>query len=155
MRGAPSGATGALCGYAGVLPGHPLYGTAAFQTALEWALEAHGGVNYAGDHSFLREHGAWWFGFDCGHFNDLAPALNALLRDLRSPRHWPRYAANGTPPPPDVPRCLLGGHYWTVEEVRAEAEALAVQLVAAGNAAVHGVLEDIAAGVRSTEDEAQ
>lgn len=44
---------------------------------LAFALPAHGGVNYSGSHSTDDgdEPGLWWFGFDCGHAGDVAPAL--------------------------------------------------------------------------------
>ena len=39
------------------------------------AFHVHGGVSYDGDH--VPDHepdGRWWFGFDCGHAGDYAPA---------------------------------------------------------------------------------
>jgi hypothetical protein len=77
-------AQGALCGYVGVPPAHPLHG-AGYDAAGEY-LEAHGGLTFAdtfeGRHLAAPEEWrlpVWWFlGFDCGHAFDLSPAMNAL-----------------------------------------------------------------------------
>ena len=71
---------GNLCGYVGVDATHPCYRV----DYSEVDVEVHGGLSYAA----LRPTGAdgglhtlWWFGFDCGHWRDIAPGLDALLRE--------------------------------------------------------------------------
>lgn len=56
---------------------------------LDLALEVHGGISYAGDHELLPPPGLWWFGFDCGHYCDLAPGLRTMLRSLGHPPRPP------------------------------------------------------------------
>ncbi len=116
--------TGSLCGYVGVPPGHPLHGKGPSDVD----LDAHGGITYAdacqGSICHVPRPGepddVWWFGFDTAHAFDVMPAMAALLREkCASPAGH-----------------LLDGHYWTVDDVRAEADELAAQLVAAaGNGA--------------------
>lgn len=71
---------------------------------LDLALEVHGGVTWAGavpsyavapndvrmaalkGEALPTDH-LWWFGFDCGHYRDLNPAIRATLRSLGQP--WP------------------------------------------------------------------
>jgi hypothetical protein len=80
------GVTGSLCGYVGVPQGHPLYGKGDVD------VDVHGGLTFASGCSHGPEDqsichipapgesdNVWWFGFDCGHAYDLAPALQALL----------------------------------------------------------------------------
>lgn len=146
--------TGSLCGYAEVTREHPFFSKQWRQ--LETPIEAHGGLTFAGtfDPESLRTEvgqlggdwlDSWWLGFDCGHCFDMMPALDAVLRDLRSPRHWARYAAERRNPPPPLPGDSLGGHYWTIEEVHDEVEALALQLVAAANPEVRALLDAVRA----------
>ena len=67
--------SGALCGYAAVSEGHPMFGKEDRGT-----LDCHGGVTY---NDFCVEGGhichvpkpgepdrVWWFGFDCAHSGD-------------------------------------------------------------------------------------
>lgn len=120
-RLAVRGGMGAWCGYVGVPEGHPLYGA----NPHEVELEAHGGVNY-GDHCagavcHVPEPGeageVYWLGFDCGHFMDISPRLDATTRHVMA-----GYRAAG----------LLGrealGTYKTVSYVVHEVERLAEQL---------------------------
>lgn len=79
-------ATGAWCGYAGVTEDHPLYGMDLFEVP----LLSHCGVTFAepsqGAIAYEPWPGepevVWWFGFDCAHGFDVAPALNARLDAL-------------------------------------------------------------------------
>lgn len=79
---------GFWCGYAAVDPGHPFHGKHYDVPD----AEVHGGLTYAdacGGHvCHIPKPGqpddVWWFGFDCGHYMDVAPAMEALLRELRS-----------------------------------------------------------------------
>jgi hypothetical protein len=93
------GPSGALCGYVAVLPDHPWHGRSYHNCILpepcgesycghspDMAIDVHGGLTYAdscdGDNEkgicHVSEPGqpddAWWFGFDCGHSNDVLPA---------------------------------------------------------------------------------
>jgi hypothetical protein len=72
---------GTWCGYAGLPPGHPLYGH--HDEGLD--IEVHGGLTYSGAcHMHIchvpepgePEH-VWWLGFDCGHYLDYAPGAEA------------------------------------------------------------------------------
>lgn len=152
--------TGSLCGYAELKAEHPYF--AKRYERLEMALDVHGDLTFSGSfepealRSALGAIGtdwldSWWLGFDCGHCFDLMPALNAVLVDLRHPRHWARYAAEGRSPPPPVPEGLLGGDYWTIDAVREEVEDLAAQLVAAANPEVQSVLDTVRAVERNVE----
>jgi len=109
------GGNGAWCGYVGVPPTHPLHG----KRYGEVDLEVHGGLTYSDAchghicHTPKPGEGddVWWFGFDCAHAFDLCPTIDAKMRD---------YIFHGIPE----------GHYWTLEEVRAEVNQLADQLAA-------------------------
>lgn len=97
---------GALCGYVGVPPGHPLngvgyndcvFGCADFNSddfhycehRPEGFLRVHGGLTFA---DACRDDGpichvtmpgepesVWWLGFDCSHCDDLTPRLISLM----------------------------------------------------------------------------
>jgi hypothetical protein len=98
---------GHWCGYVGVEPGHPLYGILYNRCALRstpcdpepcdhtpgMLLSVHGGLTYSGycqddPHGICHvpdageEEKLWWFGFDCAHAGDLAPGLEATLRQV-------------------------------------------------------------------------
>lgn len=93
------GPSGALCGYVGVSRAHPLYGTdydARVHSNCpdgDWCMhsavdvDVHGGLTFAdrcrpgeGDRGICHvvepgeDDDVWWFGFDCAHYLDLAPA---------------------------------------------------------------------------------
>lgn len=83
------GPTGALCGYVGVSPGHPLFGTGYDHVG---DVEVHGGLTFAGPCSEGAdesrgichragpdEDSVWWFGFDCAHAWDLTPMRHPEL----------------------------------------------------------------------------
>lgn len=121
---------GALCGYVGVPPGHPLHGK---DTEEADRFEVHGGLTFAGgcDEDAPEGHGichvpepgrpddVWWLGFDCGHAWDVIPGMEAHLRELgMPPLRLPDFQR--------MPRTL----YKTVPYVRAEVTSLAKQLVA-------------------------
>lgn len=85
---------GALCGYAGVSPGHPLHGK--HHDAPD--IEVHGGLTYADRCQPTTDeaqgichvpepgtpHDVWWFGFDCSHLGDVVPGMITLLSFGRS-----------------------------------------------------------------------
>jgi hypothetical protein len=115
------GPQGAWCGYVGLPPGHPWHG----QGPWDLGVEVHGGLNYAGPCSGEVCHvpgpgesdDVWWLGFDCNHAFDLWPAIAANLRTL-----------------PGDYGSILGGHYWTLDEVREEVLRLAQQAIDAARA---------------------
>jgi hypothetical protein len=73
---------GALAGYVGVKPTHPLHGRGRLDDADVGSIRVHGGVTWA--RAFLPDEppdaeGRWWFGFDCSHAWDLIPALAGVM----------------------------------------------------------------------------
>lgn len=114
------GPVGALCGYVGVPPSHPLHG----KNYDDVPIDAHGGLTFAGGCQSTDDpaHGichvpdegetddVWWFGFDCAHAGDC----------------WPGYAARL-----DLLGISIGradGEYRSVAYVKREIRALAKQL---------------------------
>jgi hypothetical protein len=64
-----------LCGYVGVNKEHPLYGAHYDRKDTEH-LTAHGGLTFSDHHAPKFDgDGLWWFGFDCAHHLDWAPAM--------------------------------------------------------------------------------
>jgi hypothetical protein len=97
------------------------------------ALKAHGGVNWSGPIPDESDNsGRWWFGFDCGHAGDFAPAIHALLKRIHIDKGTTRIFEErekllglGAP--------MSGGErvaYRTVGYVKAECATLAMQLAA-------------------------
>ena len=109
---------GGLCGYVGVPLGHPFHRVDADDAQTRGALDCHGGLTHSGScmESYPEAEGVchtpdpgepddvWWFGFDCVHMGDLAPAET----------NYTRYASTAT--------------YRTIDYVAAEVESLARQL---------------------------
>jgi hypothetical protein len=62
---------GCWCGYVEVPSDHPWFGLDG--DALPY-IDVHGGVTFTG--SFAE---TWWIGFDCGHYDDVMPGIDALL----------------------------------------------------------------------------
>lgn len=105
---------GSWCGYVGVAEGHPWFEREYDGVEESGAISVHGGPTFAG---FCQEHlgeggichvpgpgepdRVWWIGFDCAHYMDTVPELEA---------GWPR-----------------GGTYKTLGYVRSEVEGLALQ----------------------------
>ena len=97
------GPSGALCGYVGVPPSHPAHGR--HYNVVDTQVEVHGGLTYSdscqegGEICHVpqpgREHDIWWFGFDCAHFMDFSPGMEARLREMRArgPEYDARMAA--------------------------------------------------------------
>jgi hypothetical protein len=126
------GPSGALCGYVGVGPDHPMHGVHYDQTD----YDVHGGLTYSnscqedGEICHVpaegREHDIWWLGFDCAHGWDVMPKMDADLRELRTRvPAFPELAA-----PFDDPR--LRSTYKDVDYVRREVMDLAWQLYVKG-----------------------
>lgn len=99
--------SGHWCGYVGVTEGHPAYAKGYNDVD----VDVHGGLTYADfcmhdptEHSVCHVPGAgepdtvYWLGFDCGHSFDLSPSYSKM------------------------------GTYRTLDYVRAECAALALQL---------------------------
>lgn len=119
-------ATGALCGYVGVPPGHPLHGAHSDDPRVE-DLAVHGGITFTGRCQEGAEDGygichvpepgrpadVWWLGFDCGHAFDLSPTISYGI-------DW----MLGVPLRP----AILDVHYRTFEWVQAEVRSLAAQI---------------------------
>ena len=95
------GPVGALCGYVSVPEGHPwhgigysepLDGTDKNYDDPDWwrkptpekVTDVHGGLTYSGEGVRGAPEGHWWFGFDCAHAGDFAPAMHNLLSWERS-----------------------------------------------------------------------
>ncbi len=122
---------GALCGYVGVTEGHPFfnvdYGACTLKPACgepycehtpESILQVHGGITFSNMCQEDREHGVchtplpgrsdkvFWLGFDCNHFDDLAPFMAQL----------------------DLDRLGRGQQYRAIDYVKNEIEQLAQQL---------------------------
>lgn len=84
--------TGALCGYVGVPPGHPLHG----KSYNDVEVSVHGGLTFAdkcrpeaddGGICHVADPGepddVWWLGFDCAHAMDLSPHMEMVMAELR------------------------------------------------------------------------
>jgi hypothetical protein len=91
------GGMGAWCGYVGIYPGHPLHGC-AYAHPLAEDVRVHGGLTFADACQAGEEQtgichipqpgesdDVWWFGFDCGHSEDVSPRLDAITRDRGLP----------------------------------------------------------------------
>lgn len=83
--------SGALCGYVGVPESHPLFGK--HYNDLDADFDVHGGLTFSdacheGSEETTICHipdpgqpdHVWWFGFDCCHYLDMGPALEARLK---------------------------------------------------------------------------
>lgn len=72
---------GHWCGYVGVEAPHPCYGK--YYGTLE--CRVHGGLTYSGKFP-TREYfkgpweNLWWFGFDCHHYQDMAPGDAVVVK---------------------------------------------------------------------------
>lgn len=83
MRRSPSGNWN---GYVAVPKGHPAWGL--HYDVVE--ASGHGGLTYGQANWAFHTPGtgarrAWWFGFDCGHYMDSSPALEALTGSMGHP----------------------------------------------------------------------
>jgi hypothetical protein len=123
-----SGMGGNLCGYVGVPEGHPWFGK-NYSDLLD--VEVHGGLTFAEKcQEDDKEHGIchveddgvkrYWLGFDCGHSQDLMPAMVVRERELGPSLNFPGF-------PVTVLRCSIGV-YKSVEYVKQECASLARQV---------------------------
>ena len=86
--------SGAWCGYVGVPEGHRAYerGYDDVPAVVHGGLTFAGGCQETGDpaHGIChipqegRPAEVWWLGFDCAHFQDKMPAMEARLKALRA-----------------------------------------------------------------------
>jgi hypothetical protein len=80
---------GTWCGYVAVPPSHPWHG----KSYDDVDADPHGGLTFAGECSGHICHvpapgepaDVWWMGFDCNHFNDLSPAMEAARKRYDTP----------------------------------------------------------------------
>lgn len=113
------------------------------------ALKAHGGINWSGalpDDSDAS--GRWWFGFDCGHAGDYSPGIHALskrshIKDdtTRAFAEYDKHLGLGAPTPWGEPIT-----YRTVDYVKAECAALAMQLAQLEKIVIAPPLGDLVRG---------
>lgn len=118
--------TGALCGYVGVVEGHPDFG----KSYDDVEVEVHGGLTFAAfctESDNEAEHichipdpgeptHVWWLGFDCSHGGDVSPQMDAHMR--KTPLGVMSYGADWQPT------------YKALGYVKAEVTSLAAQLAA-------------------------
>lgn len=82
-------ASGSWCGYVGVPPGHPWHGAPPDSVD----IQVHGGLTYGdmcrGDICHVPQpgqpHDVYWLGFDCAHWPDRMPAIEALFEGNGGP----------------------------------------------------------------------
>lgn len=79
---------GTLCGYVGVLSGHPLH--RRHYSGLD-DFEVHGGLTFSGffktPHDVAVLPPCWWFGFDTAHAFDVIPGILKLMGE----KSWPGF----------------------------------------------------------------
>jgi hypothetical protein len=114
---------GALCGYIGVLLGHPWYGK-DYDTI---AARVHGGLTFSDNSARHLRYPTnpgepddiwWWIGFDCAHSDDYSPALEYRVHSFGYRRG-------------ELPNFRHGQEYRDVEYVRNECAELVRQAKAA------------------------
>jgi len=80
------------CGYVGVLKDHPSYG----KNYDDMDINIHGGLTYAEEcgghvcHFTENEDKAFWFGFDCAHFQDLSPGMEMHRKVIEQTPNSPK-----------------------------------------------------------------
>lgn len=107
----------AWCGYVGLPKGHPYYGKSYNEDGID--VRVHGGLTYSEEcrgaicHETDGEDILHWLGFDCCHYNDLAPGLYCR-KDV----------------PFEFMRKILSGQYKDLDYAMAQTKSLAEQLKA-------------------------
>lgn len=107
---------GYRCGYVGVPKEDPLYGMQYDDEIFDF-VSVHGRLNFSDTRKFVTPDDIWFFGFDCGHCGDVVDKMTE-----EGKAHLNRE-------PPSFYNFLLEGHVWTLDEVIAESESMADQLV--------------------------
>jgi hypothetical protein len=77
---------GAWCGYVGLPPEHPLHGLHYGTPEFLERLESHHGLTFSDTFEEVKDRlelpdelrKLWWLGFDCAHFGDVMPAMEAF-----------------------------------------------------------------------------
>lgn len=108
---------GYRCGYVGVPKGGPLYGMQYDDEIIFDNISVHGGLSFSDIRKFITSDDLWFFGFDCGHYGD---AVDKMTEEGK---------AHLNHEPPSCYDYFLEGHVWTLDEVIAESESMADQLV--------------------------
>ena len=108
---------GYRCGYVGLPKKDPLYGMSYDDEKIFDAVQVHCGLTFSGTRNFIAPD-LWFFGFDCGHIGDAIDITTAEGK-ARFDHEITDFFRNW----------LLEGHVWTLEEVIAESECLADQLI--------------------------
>jgi hypothetical protein len=100
------------CGYVRVPPNHPWHSV----DYNDIDASVHGGLTFAQVEPCIHEDGVgYWIGFDCHHCDDASfPQGDPRLND-------PKISS--------IARLFSGNHYWTLDEVQAETEMLAKQVL--------------------------
>lgn len=113
---------GALCGYVRVPRGHALHGKPFEHRRACRGVYVHGGLTFSGHLGGRRMKRGHWFGFDCGHFCDFVPGVNAAIESLirLKPELYRDLEA--------LERFHASKIYRTVDFVRVECTSLAAQL---------------------------
>jgi len=110
--------TGHLNGYVGITKTHPFFNKGqsnqiVMELSIESLLAVHGGITFA-DNTISKDKNIWWFGFDCAHYGDFCPGMEANLHTSPGAKtSWHR---------PE--------NYRNIEYVKKEVESLAKQLKA-------------------------
>ena len=110
------GPIGNLCGYVGVNSTHPYFQKS--YNLIEHDIDVHGGLTFSDKCQKAVEgvchlvennedDNVWWFGFDCGHYQDVSPKMLS---------YGPIF------------KCQSGQTYKTIEYVREQVLELAKQL---------------------------
>ena len=99
--------TWTLCGYVALPECHPWWGRDLFEVP----AIVHGGCAFSGPSPDASVD--WWIGFDCAHFSDRKPGLEAMLREAGAP---------------SVLIDFPGVEYRTIDYVRSEVTNLAAQV---------------------------
>jgi len=107
--------SGVWCGYVMVPDGHPYHGLEYMDDRVI-DLYVHGGLTYSAPAGDEGGH-PWTFGFDCAHYMDVMPALEATVKTLqkKSGTRMPKFR-------------MPGSSYKNMAFAKAETESLADQL---------------------------
>lgn len=82
-------------GYVGVPETSKLFGLSytydedageKYEDAIDYKTSVHGGLTYSGNlgHNIIGGENFWYFGFDCGHYNDAKIPIDEMVEVLRA-----------------------------------------------------------------------
>lgn len=137
---------GTWCGYVGLPETHPLHGLNYGSEEFLERLETHHGLTFSDTFVDVKDRFElpdelrllWWIGFDCAHFGDVMPAMDALTSALRDTNGTlQRFEAMKKQLLESDPEMLYHWRetYKTVDEVRLMVEDLAGQCAYAATVA--------------------